>query len=109
MPYEVTATPAARTEESCTADLPPVLHLNACVRASQGNHGVMWHEIDACTAVVPLGISGAAAPAYVLANPGRYGYYRVNYSAPLWQALAAAAESPSVVPAVDLAGAAGCA
>ena len=48
--------------------------------------------------------SDAAAPPYVMANPGRYGYYRVNYTAPLWQALATAAEDPSLVPAVDLAG-----
>ena len=88
-----------------------------------------WAAFSTCTAAVPLttelltgSSSGSSssngsssngsssplpAPRYVLVNPGRYGYYRVNYSRPLWEALAAAADDPEAVPPVDLAGVCG--
>jgi hypothetical protein len=41
---------------------------------------------------------------FVLLNSGRYGYYRTNYTAQLWEALADAAADPRALAAVDLAG-----
>lgn len=41
---------------------------------------------------------------FVLLNSGRYGYYRTNYTAQLWEALADAAADPRALSAVDLAG-----
>jgi hypothetical protein len=38
---------------------------------------------------------------------GRYGFYRVNYSEPLWAALTAAAPQQSTIHSIDLAGVAG--
>jgi hypothetical protein len=43
----------------------------------------------------------------VLANAGRYGFYRVNYSEPLWSALTVAAADVDQISDVDFAGVCG--
>ncbi|KAG2499675.1 hypothetical protein HYH03_002610 [Edaphochlamys debaryana] len=84
-----------------------------------GASQMRWAAFDTCSAAVPLTAevladsTPATAPAanssrpplppFVVANPGRYGYYRVNYSRPLWEALATAARSPQAIPSQDLA------
>ncbi|GFR48318.1 hypothetical protein Agub_g10200 [Astrephomene gubernaculifera] len=83
-----------------------------------------WAAFDSRRAAVPLTTYGppvnsssptapaaaastapaAAPPPYIVVNPGRYGYYRVNYDADIWTALSVAAADSSAIPAVDLAG-----
>jgi hypothetical protein len=63
-----------------------------------------WVFFDSCSAAVPL----PAKVKYVVINPGRFGYYRANYSEALWAQLAEAARDPQAVSAVDLAGKAKC-
>ncbi|GFR51825.1 hypothetical protein Agub_g14287 [Astrephomene gubernaculifera] len=60
-----------------------------------------WLQMDH-EASVSLPLSNAVPP-YVLVNPGRYGYYRVNYDSALWEALINAAKNTSSVPSGDLA------
>ncbi|KXZ50279.1 hypothetical protein GPECTOR_17g918 [Gonium pectorale] len=76
-----------------------------------GVPSMRWAAFNACSAAVPFtsellppGPSGPARPPYVLVNPGRYGYYRTNYSRSLWDALAEAASDPEAIPPADLAG-----
>ncbi|GLI69894.1 hypothetical protein VaNZ11_014550 [Volvox africanus] len=61
---------------------------------------MLWASFNTCSAAVPL----SQNVSYVLLNPGRYGYYRVNYSEELWNNLTEAAYKAEVVSAVDLAG-----
>ncbi|KIY93393.1 hypothetical protein MNEG_14569, partial [Monoraphidium neglectum] len=41
---------------------------------------------------------------FLIANAGRTGFYRVNYSEPLWEAFIAAARDENKIPKIDLAG-----
>ncbi|GIL81832.1 hypothetical protein Vretifemale_10818 [Volvox reticuliferus] len=60
---------------------------------------MLWASFNTCSAAVPL--SGNVS--YVVLNPGRYGYYRVNYSEELWNKLTEAAYKAEAISAVDLA------
>ncbi|GLC55634.1 hypothetical protein PLESTB_001009200 [Pleodorina starrii] len=66
----------------------------------QAAPAMSWAPFNSCSAVVPL----PSRVPYAVVNPGRYGYYRVNYSQELWVRLAAAAHDPAAVSSVDLAG-----
>jgi hypothetical protein len=65
---------------------------------------VRWTAFNSCDAALP-----APRPppgGWVLANAGRAGFFRVNYSEPLWDGLiAAAAAGARQIPKADLAGA----
>lgn len=71
-----------------------------------GSKSMRWAAFDTCSAAIPLpaGQGAGELPDYVLANPGRYGYYRVNYGPELWRRVTEAAHNPKAVSAVDLAG-----
>ncbi len=69
----------------------------------QGSKSMRWAAFDTCAAAIPLPANlpagqgageGAGLPSYVLANPGRYGYYRVGGG---WRAMAGAEGSATVV------------
>ncbi|KAF8056455.1 aminopeptidase M1-D [Scenedesmus sp. PABB004] len=66
-----------------------------------GSREVAWHAFSNCSAAVPLRVPRNG---WVLANAGRFGFYRVNYSRPLWAALAGAARDVAAVPPSDFAG-----
>lgn len=67
---------------------------------------MQWQAFNTCTATIQLAPAAAAAvnASFLLVNPGRYGFYRTNYSAAMWARLAAAAANPRVIPPTDLAG-----
>lgn len=79
---------------ACSAHAQPGCISAACLVLYACEH----HLIKACT------ISFINCCHYPIA--GRYGFYRVNYSEPLWAALAAAAPQPATIHSIDLAGAA---
>ncbi|WIA35582.1 hypothetical protein OEZ86_004003 [Tetradesmus obliquus] len=66
-----------------------------------GSNAVQWHSFSNCSSNLTLAVPHNG---WVLANVGRYGFYRVNYSEPLWAALAAAAPQPATIHSIDLAG-----
>ena len=82
---------------------------------------LQWAELSGCQSAAPLATlpanaSGAAAAAWVKLNAQQYSFVRVQYSEPMWAALAAAARQTSsssggggggeaaVLSGVDLAG-----
>lgn len=81
---------------------------------------VQWHPFEECVTELPVqvtqqnatlnvtGISsdaGDSSDTWVLLNAGRFGYYRVNYSQPMWQALLEDIQGgKSRITATDLAG-----
>ncbi|GBG00434.1 hypothetical protein Rsub_13090, partial [Raphidocelis subcapitata] len=62
-----------------------------------------WHTFNACDSSLPVPLP--AAGGWLVANAGRTGFYRVNYSQPLWDGLIEAARDPAKISKVDLAGA----
>lgn len=62
-----------------------------------------WSPFSTCTADIPLAAADPAS-SFVLLNPGRFGFYRVNYTEEMWAKLADAAADPEVIPAADLSG-----
>eukprot|EP00878_Enallax_costatus_P039923 GHUV01045862.1.p1 GENE.GHUV01045862.1~~GHUV01045862.1.p1 ORF type:complete len:417 (+),score=127.07 GHUV01045862.1:751-2001(+) len=66
-----------------------------------GSNTVQWHSFSNCSSNIT---SSVPHNGWVMANAGRYGFYRVNYSEPLWNALAAAAADGKHVSSIDFAG-----
>eukprot|EP00879_Flechtneria_rotunda_P033023 GHRR01036539.1.p1 GENE.GHRR01036539.1~~GHRR01036539.1.p1 ORF type:complete len:804 (+),score=310.33 GHRR01036539.1:678-3089(+) len=67
-----------------------------------GSNSIEWHEFSNCSSTMKLPVPHNG---WVLANAGRYGFYRVNYTEPLWRALgAAAAAHPTHITSIDYAG-----
>jgi hypothetical protein len=63
---------------------------------------VQWHAFNVCDSSLP--VQRPPPGGWLLANAGRTGFYRVNYSTPLWEGLIEAARDAGKVPKIDLAG-----
>jgi hypothetical protein len=64
---------------------------------------VKWHSFNVCDSSLP--IPPPAPGGWLVINAGRTGFYRVNYSVPLWEGFIEAAKDPQKISAIDLAGA----
>jgi hypothetical protein len=69
-----------------------------------GSDGALrWSELAGCSGELPA-VQLAGPHDYLLVNLGRYGFYRANYSAELWERLFRAAPGAGRLPAIDYAG-----
>jgi aminopeptidase N len=69
-----------------------------------GDGGALrWSELAGCSGELPA-VQLGAGDEYLLVNSGRYGFYRANYSAELWERLYRAAPGTGRLSATDYAG-----